>query len=238
MSKRFRQVFHKRHVILPVIHATNADQVIRNLGIVSEEKCDGAFLINHSISASELVAVYEIARQEFPLLWLGLNCLGLSANSAMNFIPASVDGLWTDNALIVESDKLQVEALEVCKTVARRNWQGLYFGGVAFKYQPAVRNLRRVASLAASYMDVITTSGPGTGQAASIAKVQTMRSESNDAPLAIASGITPENVTDYLPYVDAFLVATGISQSFTELDRGLVRQLVANVARSQQHSAM
>jgi hypothetical protein len=30
-----------------------------------------------------------------------------------------------------------------------------------------------------------------------------------DWPLAIASGITPENVGEYLPVADCFLVATG-----------------------------
>jgi predicted TIM-barrel enzyme len=39
-----------------------------------------------------------------------------------------------------------------------------------------------------------------------------------DYPLAIASGITPENIEKYLPYVDYFLVATGISKTFDEFD--------------------
>ena len=39
-----------------------------------------------------------------------------------------------------------------------------------------------------------------------------------DSPLAIASGITPENVLEYVAYVDYFLVATGISRDFHHLD--------------------
>ena len=50
-----------------------------------------------------------------------------------------------------------------------------------------------------------------------------------DTPLAIASGITPENVEEYLPYADSLLVATGISNGFTELDPLRVRSLVERV---------
>jgi uncharacterized protein len=56
-----------------------------------------------------------------------------------------------------------------------------------------------------------------------------MRQALGGFPLAIASGITPENVEAYLPYVDAFLVATGISSSFTELDSERVRMLAEKV---------
>ena len=56
-----------------------------------------------------------------------------------------------------------------------------------------------------------------------------MRQALGTFPLALASGVTPENVTDYLPFVDCFLVATGISKSFTELDPAKVTGLVENV---------
>jgi predicted TIM-barrel enzyme len=74
-------------------------------------------------------------------------------------------------------------------------------------------------------MDVVTTSGDGTGIAADIKKVSDMKSYIKDTPLGIASGITIENVDQYLPYVDAFLVATGISKTFTELDADKVKSL-------------
>lgn len=45
--------------------------------------------------------------------------------------------------------------------------------------------------------------------------------------LAIASGITPENIQDYLDFAGCFLVATGISKSFEELDRDKTCALVS-----------
>lgn len=56
-----------------------------------------------------------------------------------------------------------------------------------------------------------------------------MKAAVGDFPLAIASGITPENVGEYLPWCDCFLVATGISCSFEELDPERVRALVGRV---------
>src|SRR5262245_19066696 len=79
------------------------------------------------------------------------------------------------------------------------------------------------------YMDVVTTSGPGTGHAADTNKIWRMKLALGDTPLAIASGITPENVGNYLPHADSFLVATGISHSFTELDPSRVRALIERV---------
>ena len=74
-------------------------------------------------------------------------------------------------------------------------------------------------------MDVVTTSGPGTGQVAHVEKIRIMKESLGDFPLAIASGINPDNILEYLSYSDCFLVATGISRSFEELDLSLVTEL-------------
>jgi len=92
-----------------------------------------------------------------------------------------------------------------------------------------VEDLGAAARLASRYCDVVTTSGPGTGQAAAVEKIRAMKQALGPRPLAIASGITPANIGEYLPIADAFLVATGISRSFTELDPALVREAVRRV---------
>jgi protein-tyrosine-phosphatase len=102
---------------------------------------------------------------------------------------------------------------------------------VAFKYQRRVDDLAAAARTATRYMDVVTTSGPGTGLKAHRDKIAEMKNAIGGFPLGIASGITPENVVDYLDVADCFLVATGISDTFSELNPGRVRELVANVRR-------
>jgi predicted TIM-barrel enzyme len=61
-----------------------------------------------------------------------------------------------------------------------------------------------------------------------VEKIRTIREAiPSDKPLAIASGITPENVRDFLPYIDYVLVATGVSKNYHELDRDKLQRLVA-----------
>jgi predicted TIM-barrel enzyme len=48
--------------------------------------------------------------------------------------------------------------------------------------------------------------------------------------LGVASGITNENIAHYLPYIDLYLVATGISINYHELDEVKVRSLTAKMA--------
>jgi predicted TIM-barrel enzyme len=145
-------------------------------------------------------------------------------------MPAGAGGLWVDNAMIDERSADQPEADLIAAARAASGWNGLYFGGVAFKYQRQVGDLERAAQIASRYLEVVTTSGAGTGIPAEIDKLQRMKAALGATPLAVASGITPENVANYLPCVDCFLVATGISRSWTELDSDKLARLVKAIS--------
>lgn len=222
----FRRVFPRPHVVLPVVHVSGLDQALRNVARVQTAGADGVFLINHSIGCGQLLEILAEVADAFPALWTGVNCLGLPPADAVGRATDKVSGIWVDKAMIREAANSQPEAEAVLATVRATGWPGLYFGGVAFKYQRPVDDLRAAAQVAAGYMDVVTTSGPGTGQAADLAKIRAMKEALGEAPLAIASGITPENVRDYLPISDCYLVATGISESFDELDPERAKALV------------
>ena len=187
-------------------------------------------MINHSISAESLLNIHRIVREALPDFWLGVNLLGTHPLDLFRAqLPEGIDGVWTDDASIDEGKEEQPEAESIREAIRESAWPGLYFGGVAFKYQRPVDDLSRAALLASDYMDVVTTSGPGTGHAASVDKLRAMKEALVGSPLAVASGVTPENVADFMPFVDVFLVATGISRSFTELDPELVSALVRRV---------
>ena len=161
--------------------------------------------------------------------WVGVNCLGLAPGQVFAAISSKVGGVWVDNAGIEEGQEDQPYAKRVWSLRQSHARGCLYFGGVAFKYQRHVEDLEGTCCVASHYIDVVTTSGPGTGRAAEIEKIRRMKQALGDTPLAIASGITPDNVNTYLPYTDSLLVATGISKSFTELDPVRVRSLVQQV---------
>jgi predicted TIM-barrel enzyme len=214
---------------LAVIHVESAEQARRNTAIAVRAGADGVFLINHGIRWDELLAIHERVAEEFPDLWIGVNLLDLAPDEVFVRIGNRVSGVWVDNACIDERHDAQPNADAIRTAQRKSGWTGLYFGGVAFKYQRHVDDLAAACRIASRYMDVVTTSGPGTGRAAAVEKIAAMKAALGEHPLAIASGITPDNVGDYLPFADCFLVATGISKSFDELDEDLVKALVAKV---------
>lgn len=215
---------------MPVIHVVDEGQAIKNILIAQEGESDGVFLINHVMTSAVLLKIYESVVREFPNFWIGINCLDWKPEEVLNEISQrgffNLSGIWVDNAMINESSEDQPEAERINKLRQQGGWKGLYFGGVAFKYQRTVNELEKAAQIAVEYVDVVTTSGPGTGRAAEIEKIRRMKLAIGDKPLAIASGITPENVCDYLGISDCFLVATGISKNFYTLDLQRLKMLM------------
>ncbi|HEC39687.1 MAG TPA: hypothetical protein ENI29_15720, partial [bacterium] len=89
--------------------------------------------------------------------------------------------------------------------------------------------------IACQYMDVVTTSGIGTGLAADPEKIKIMSLivKKYDKKLGIASGITFNNV-EYYKSVTYFLVATGISKDFHTFNPILVKKLSDKINKLKQ----
>lgn len=229
MENHIHRVFSQRRVVLPVIHVESEHQARRNADLARQAGADGVFLINHYSGHEDLLAVHQKVHEDHPDWWIGVNCLDLDPPETFEAANDAVAGIWVDNAGVDERKHEQPLAEEATAARERSGWKGLYFGGVAFKYQRPVEDLTRAARIAVRHMDVVTTSGPGTGIAAAREKIVAMKEAVGGFPLAIASGITPDNVADYLDVADCFLVATGISRSFTELDPEKTRTLIERV---------
>ena len=224
MSK-FNNVFNQKKVLLTVNHVYNYEQGRKNTEISIDNGADGIFLINHGIRSDLLIPIYEKLRKEFKQIWFGVNLLDNRTKDMFAAIPANMQGVWADNAHIDEYSNEQPEAEEIKDSILNNNFKGLYFGGVAFKYQRKVENYSQAAKTAMNYVDVVTTSGLGTAKAPDVAKIEIMKNALGNFPLAIASGITTENVSNFLPYTDCFLVASGISYDFENLDPEKVKRL-------------
>jgi hypothetical protein len=164
---------------------------------------------------------------------MGVNFLAVTGLHAFPQLEAlqragcRIDAYWADDARIEERAPRQDEARAI--SAAKGKWNGLYFGGTAFKKQRPVdrSDYARAADLARAWMDVVTTSGPATGKEADDDKIATFRTAIKDAPLALASGITPENAHRYAD-VDCFMVATGINYdgNFYDIDPRRLQQLL------------
>lgn len=228
--------------VLPVIHVLETERTCRNVEILIGEGAAGCFLINHDFDVPPFLDIIRDVRARYPSLWLGVNFLAVTGRDAFPQLAdlaregCAVDGYWADDARIDEAAPAdaagQVEAAEIA--AARAGWDGLYFGGTAFKKQRpvAAADYGRSAEIAADWMDVVTTSGQATGIEADDAKIATFRAAIGDAPLALASGISPDNAERYRD-VDAYLVATGINHAgnFYDIDPARLRQLLAKTRR-------
>lgn len=208
-------------VVLPVIHVLDNEQAERNATIARDTGCPGVFLINHDFPYTQFLPIIRHVRQQLPDFWIGVNFLAVTGIGAFPVLAelsdngCRVDAYWADDARIDESRSTddQIEAKNIQQTRNDCGWNGLYFGGTAFKKQREVHpdDYRKSATIAQNYMDVVTTSGIATGHSADHSKMQIFRDACGDSPVALASGVTPENIMDYRPWVDAVLVATGIN---------------------------
>ncbi|MGB7286938.1 MAG: BtpA/SgcQ family protein [Salaquimonas sp.] len=208
-------------VVLPVIHVLDSEQAERNVRLAIEGGCPGVFLINHDFEYQRFLPIIKHIRQTFPDLWFGVNFLAVTGKIAFPELAklasenTYVDAYWADDARIDERKpaNAQSEAEEILKIKADCGWDGMYFGGTAFKKQRDVypEDYEKSAMIACDFMDVVTTSGIATGHSADLGKVKVFRNTCHEKPVALASGITPENVSQYLPFVDCVLVATGIN---------------------------
>lgn len=216
-------VFGKRRIFLPVIHPVSRDSALRAFDVACAGGADGVWLINQGQSASVTFALVRelLTVQTF---WVGVNLLGKNVQSIVSSLDGEMKrlgGIWSDSACVLKD---------------RGEWSGLYFGGVAFKYQREIRpeeeDREIYTALTGALVDVVTTSGPGTGEPADIGKVRRMKATLGDEPLAVASGITPDNVQQYLPYVDAYLVATGIEREFGVFDPDKLRRVADAIHES------
>jgi uncharacterized protein len=219
-----RSAFHRLFktpgpVVTPVIHVLDRAQTLRNAAHAVRLGAPGIFLINHDFSVADFLPILRAVRADCPDLWIGVNFLAQSGRVAFPILGqlaadnCGIDAYWADDACMDERVTTQSEAEAIAATRAASGWHGLYFGGVAFKKQRPVDagQHEHSARIARPFMDVVTTSGVATGQATDLTKIKDFRRGLGAAPMAIASGITPDNAADYAADVDCFLVATGIS---------------------------
>lgn len=224
----FKEAFPRGRAVIPVVHVQDQKQALNNAEIALDQGADGIFLISmRRMPHQKLHDIAQIVRVDFPDFWIGVNYLDLEAEKVFKNVDRGISGVWSDNAGIDEKSERQIDAAVIRNAQIESGWKGLYFGGVAFKYQRPVEDCAAAARVAVNFVDVVTTSGEATGIPANIDKIRTMKEAMGDHPFAIASGISPENIHEYTPFIDAFLVASSLLVKGSEdFDKFKVRDLV------------
>lgn len=216
--------------VWPVIHVQSQAQVLANAAIAAAAGVHGVFLIHMDGEDDTLDPLGAVLRARYPELKIGVNYLSLPAPAALEHSLASgFDATWTDKPG-VRSDG---EAWHVPALAARlaAHPKHLFFGSVAFKYQPEDPEPGAAAVKAWARGMIPTTSGLATGQAPSLEKLVAIRAALGpNAPLALASGVDPNNVALLAPLLTDILVSTGISRDFYNFNPERLAQLLARVA--------
>lgn len=183
--------------LFAVIHVEDEATAKINVEIAKAAGCDGAFVIAHGRIGWPIIGrlADSLKTESFPV---GVNFLDLGAAEAVGVCQTSRLNCWTDELY-----------------TGRRNSEIEIFGGFAFKHQPYPYI---TAGEAAMYVTTLTTSGTATGQPICLKKLRAIHADvGGQCRIGLASGVSKENVRSFLPFVDDFLVASAISESWVKL---------------------
>ena len=223
----------KKNILIPVVHAEGSKELIfQNIEKVVNAGLDHVFLISHTkYQHRELLEISKEVKEKYPELKVGCNFLDLSSLVVFNELKSDIshlDMIWLDNSYIGLYDREQ-EAEILFKSWIENDFKGLYFGGVAFKGCEQPISLEAATELAKHRMSVVTTSGVSTGNKPSVEKIITMKRVLGSSDLAIASGISIDNINDYKAFATYFIVSSSIEKEFGVLDQEKLNELAKEV---------
>lgn len=211
--------------VYPVIHYLDRDTALVEAQIAIDAQADGIFLICHEGNDIELISVARAISIKHPDLPVGVNFLSMEGLEAtlmarkFNFPMVWCDDVGVDSRGLTDKG-VRVSAQKVS---GAKDFE--VFASVAFKYRPyePAPELAALNALRAGFIP--TTSGSGTGSAPELSKIITM-SKATGGVLAVASGMTPENVASFAPYLSHILVATGIAKDAHRMDVDKLKRLI------------
>lgn len=222
---------HPTLQVFPVIHINRPEQAYENAELAFKHGCPGVFLISMDGRDDAIDPIGHELVARYPDKIIGVNYLSKPAEVGLaHSLAQGFKATWSD-APGVRSDHVFSRALDVQKML-QDHPDHLFFGSVAFKYQPADPNPAEAVSRAFSLGMIPTTSGEATGKAPPMQKLFGIRASYSKGPLALASGVTPENVRELGSQLTHVLVATGISRDDHEFDELKLTKLMAEVALS------
>lgn len=209
---------------LPVIHHLDRETSIAEAQVARKCGADGVFLISHHGDDDEIVSVASELKVYMPEMKVGINLLSRSPKEACAAaLESELDMVWADHMGVNSSgvDPLGLWLSEFAKD----NPAIKLFASVAFKYQAIDPNPSLAAAKAKQMGFVPTTSGSATGSAPELSKIRQM-SHAVNGELAVASGMTPENILGYAPFLAYALVSTGISKDEYHIDEDKLCEFV------------
>lgn len=212
--------------VYPVIHYKDDKTTLSEAELAKRCGADGIFLISH-IGHNERLIDLGVKIKNTMNIRVGLNFLGDDVLSTANIVKENdLDMVWGDYCG-VSSSGFDGEGIDLMQW-HNENVHIDIFASVAFKYQRHDLNPPLAAEMALKGGFIPTTSGSGTGSAPSVDKIRSM-SEAVNGVLAVASGMTCENIEEFKPYLSHILVATGVSKDDYHFDEDKLTLFISKV---------
>lgn len=229
---RFESIFQtKSNVILPVLACYTVAQYKKNITYLAafhqQKLIHGVWLVSSNCHPDIIEEVVQLVKATLPTFWVGVNLLGVNLFSVLDFLTKHrIDGLWLDKSYVTE-DKEQTVPNIIVDQLARRNWNGLYFGGVLFKYIPEKGDPVKVLRNAIPYMDVLCTTGIATGVSITREKLNMVTSVlTGDIPIAIASGISSKSVNILKDKIQVYMFRDACANKDEDIVPELFEQVI------------
>ena len=236
--ERFKKHFPNPHNLVVALHSKNLEHALEGADIAYSNGADGVALVTHAITPEEGITIITKIKEKYPHQQAIINILQYDPLVVFSLLQdINIDGVRTDRANIygvdTEDETMKWFAPKLSEVRAITNPDAVYFWPLNFKHQLQIpeENLWFAIAEAKKYLDVITTSGDATGISAEAGKVRFIKSLAKDHPVGLASGITPDNIGEYIDHHDISIVASGISKDYWNLDPKKVSELAAYIQK-------
>ena len=241
--QRMYQAFGKKdNILLPVLSCYTIEQFQMNIKILQERhakgQIQGVWITSANSDISTLQSVLRWSKMTYPELWIGVNLIGETFVRAFQFLETDrPDGIWMDKSYITEN-KIQTVPVLIQDQFARLKWNGLYFGGVLFKYQEHKGDPINLCLNAIPWVDVLCTSGAATGTPITDEKLNIIvNATAGNIPIAITSGISAKNVNQLFGKANIYMFRESVVYPDENLNTEMLDQLISAVATTSTHLA-
>lgn len=190
---------------------------------------------------AQMTALAVEIRRRFPVP-LGINVLRNDGRSALAVAHAAGARFIRVNVLcgarLTDQGILEGIAADLLRDRARLGADVKILADVDVKHSAplASRPIEEEAeeTLQRGGADGLVVSGPGTGKPADPRKLRAVRKAARGAPVFVGSGVSAENVGDYLPWADGFLVGTWLKRDGSvtaPVDPARVKMILERIAQ-------
>jgi predicted TIM-barrel enzyme len=206
--------------VYPVVHINDPETAKEQAELALDFGADGVYLIDHHGRTQPIFDTMRKIRAERPNSFIGVNFLGHTIDDVYEMIDrSSKDGgpnilpnaVWADD---VQDNFVEPESFLKQKKRSPTLTEIKLLGGISFKYTPTFTEDPKRASAETTRLrdavDVVTTSGAGTGKAPTVEKLRAVKQAAGDKPVAVASGISTKNIKNFDGLVDQILVSSSV----------------------------